>query len=427
MEKVLAEQPSSAVGQVVRTARVARGWTQRQLADRLHCSPSTVSRLETGVRQAVDVSTLRRVAAALRVAPEELGIAATVAGGIQVGDDVRRRQLLSSLAVTAAAAAVPVRPVGAAEGLHLPSVLLVGRLRDAMLGTGPVGTVPPPAGMRAALVRAVKDYDACRYDRLADTLPGVIGAGHALGEVGAVTLAEAYNLVTRIMIKLGDERLGWVAADRARALAETTGAALAAGEAARNLAVLARRAGWHDQAAQVAVSAAEDEMLHGDDPGRSAERGLLVMSAAYTAAHAGDRAGMRELTRQAAAIAAGLGERVLLREHGGGFGPAAVQLHLISAEYTAGDPAAAVAAARALSPRSLPTVERQARYYTDLARAYGMWERRDQCLQALLAAERIAPDETRARPAVREMVSQLLVSGRTSAQLRGLAARCRIR
>ncbi|MFI0371824.1 helix-turn-helix transcriptional regulator [Actinomadura sp. 1N219] len=35
---------------LVRSARVAHGWTQRDLANRLHCSRSTVSRLETGAK-----------------------------------------------------------------------------------------------------------------------------------------------------------------------------------------------------------------------------------------------------------------------------------------------------------------------------------------------------------------------------------------
>ncbi|GGU93806.1 hypothetical protein GCM10010182_06870 [Actinomadura cremea] len=88
------------------------------------------------------------------------------------------------------------------------------------------------------------------------------------------------------MTKLGEDG-GRVGVDRARTLAQSCGAALPAAEAARNLAVLARRAGWHDQAA---------------------------------------------------AIADGLGGRVLLRQHGVGFSAAAVRLHLVSAEHAAGDP-----------------------------------------------------------------------------------------
>ncbi len=71
-------------------------------------------------------------------------------------------------------------------------------------------------------------------------------------------------------------------------------------------------------------------------------------------------------------------------------------------------------------------MERRARYYTDVARTFGQWGRREDCLSTLLAAERQAPEETHARPAVRDLISGLLVSGRTAPELRGLAARCGI-
>ncbi|MER0241190.1 hypothetical protein AAHZ94_03960 [Streptomyces sp. HSW2009] len=44
-------------------------------------------------------------------------------------------------------------------------------------------------------------------------------------------------------------------------------------------------------------------------------------------------------------------------------------------------------------------------------------------VRALLAAEHHAPEETHARPAVKSLVSGLLVAGRTTTELRGLAAR----
>lgn len=132
---------------------------------------------------------------------------------------------------------------------------------------------------------------------------------------------------------------------------------------------------------------------------------------------------MRELTGEAAAIATQLGGTTLLRDHGGGFSPTTVQLHLISAENSVGDPSTALAAAKAVAPQSLPSTERRARYYTDIAAAYGHWGRRDDCMRALLAAEHHAPQETHARPALKSLVSGLLVSGRTTTELRGLAAR----
>ncbi|MFF0206211.1 hypothetical protein [Streptomyces sp. NPDC005017] len=132
---------------------------------------------------------------------------------------------------------------------------------------------------------------------------------------------------------------------------------------------------------------------------------------------------MRELTDEAAVIAAGLGGTTALRDHGGGFSTATVQLHRISAEFSTGDPCAALAAARALPPQSLPSAERRARSYTDVAAALAQRGRRDECMRALPAAEHQAPQETHSRPAVRSFISALLMSGRTTPELRALAAR----
>ncbi len=186
-------------------------------------------------------------------------------------------------------------------------------------------------------------------------------------------LAGIYTLATRMLIKLDDQQLGWMAADRARVIAAGSGNPLIAAEASRNLAVLARKAGWHSQAMSIALTAAAHPGLRGDDERLAAERGLLLQSAAYTAAWNGDTDGMREMTAEAAAIAARLTGPVLLRDHGGGFTPATVQLHRISAEYSTGEPGAAVSAAAQIPPASLPTTERRARYWTDLARAWGQW------------------------------------------------------
>ncbi|GGU41471.1 hypothetical protein GCM10010289_73000 [Streptomyces violascens] len=270
------------------------------------------------------------------------------------------------------------------------------------------------------------DFHTCHYVGLAVRLPRLIRAGHALSSDTERDhldlLGQSYLLATRMLIKLDEQQLGWMAADRARQAAEAAGHPLAVAEAARNLAVLARRAGWEEQALSIALNAADDPGLRASRSG-AAERGLLIQSAAYSAARRGDREGMRELTDEAAAIAKELGGATLLRDHGGGFSTATVQLHRISAEFSTGDPSAALAAARALPPQSLPSVERRARYYTDVAAALAQRGRRDECVRSLLAAEHQAPQETHSRPAVRSLISGLLLSGRTTPELRALAAR----
>jgi hypothetical protein len=287
-----------------------------------------------------------------------------------------------------------------------------------MLGIG--ARLPGAELPDTLLQRAFAAFHACDYTALAVLLPAAIRTGHADGT--STGLTRAYVLATRMLVKLDEQQLGWMAADRARQYAGATGDPMQSAEAARQLAVLARRAGWHDQALSIALAAADNPALHAAGPNGAAQRGLLIQSAAYTAARAGDADGMRDLTAEAAAIAKNLRGTTRLRQHGG-FSPATVQLHLVSAENSTGDPSRALTAAKDLIPRELPTVERQARYYTDVATAYAAWDRRDDCVRALLAAERVAPQETHTRPAVRAMVQGLLVSGRTTTELRGLAAR----
>ena len=188
------------------------------------------------------------------------------------------------------------------------------------------GPAAVPAGwLRTGLAGALTDFQYCRYTRLADGLPRLISGGHAMAaqagddpEASAL-LAGIYTLATRMLIKLDDQQLGWMAADRARVIAAGSGNPLIAAEASRNLAVLARKAGWHSQAMSIALTAAAHPGLRGADQRLAAERGLLLQSAAYTAAWSGDKDGMREMTAEAAAIAARLTGPVLLRDHGGGF------------------------------------------------------------------------------------------------------------
>lgn len=441
---------TAAPGEVVRRTRRTRGMTLAMLGSLTGYSAAQVSRLERGKSAITDVSVLHRFAKALDIPPQALGLAPapdthpdssspqtgpypglpTPTLEIPEGEDgkdpvLRRRQLLANLAVTAAAAmGAPVAGAAPAkaEEAELGETLVAG-LRDAMLGLGRTTPDTPLDLLAEELRRASADFNNCAYSSIALRLPRLISAGHHSISDSFPLLAQAYLLATRILIKLDEPQLGWMAADRARQFASAAGAPVAVAEAARQQAVLARKAGWHDQALTLALNAADDPALRELGNAGIAQRGLLVQCAAYTVAHQRDQAGMRELTSEATAIAKSLGAVTHLRDTNGGFSWATVQLHLISAENTAGDPSAAIAAADALAPQALPTTERRALYFTDRAKAFAQWGRRDECIRALLQAEYWAPQETHARPAVKSLVSGLLLSGRTTPELRGIAAR----
>ncbi|MFB7999720.1 XRE family transcriptional regulator [Streptomyces sp. NPDC056002] len=339
---------------------------------------------------------------------------------------MHRRKLLAGLAATAAA---PLLGSGTAQADEaLLGELLVARLRDAMFGLGAATPVPSSEALSTDFTHVLADFDACRYASLAVRLPRLIRAGHAPSTGSHDTeqsglLAKSYLLATRMLVKMDEQQLGWMAVDCARQLAGAAGDVLAVAESARQVAVLARRAGWHDQALSIALSAADNPDLRGIGRAGTAVRGLLVQSASYTLARRGDRDGMRELTDEAAALARELGGATMLRDHGGGFSPLTVQLHKISAENHAGDPQAALEAARAISLKALPSVERRSRALGDIAVTYDRLGRRCDCVRTLLAAERCAPQETHARPATKSLISSLLASGPTSTELRGLAER----
>ncbi|MFE1476643.1 helix-turn-helix domain-containing protein [Streptomyces cyaneofuscatus] len=444
-------------GELVRQTRQAKGLTLAELGKLTGYSGAQVSRYERGISPMTDVDVLRSFADALELPHQAVGLAPPVPRpevrhgqpigatssfprlpahrvgrpGWEDGEDpVRRRKLLAGLAATAAATAgFPTLGNGTAQADEtLLGELLVARLRDAMLGLGAATAAPSPHALSTDFSRALADFDACRYASLAVRLPRLIRAGHAPSTTGDATekyalLAKSYLLATRMLVKMDEQQLGWMAADRARQLAEAAGDILAVAESARQLAVLARKAGWHDQALSIALSAADHPDLRGIGRAGTALRGLLLQSASYTLARRGDRDGMRELTDEAAAIAEELGGATVLREHGGGFSPLTVQLHRISAENHAGDPQAALNAARTIPLKALPSVERRSRALGDIAVTYDRLGRRNDCVRTLLAAERCAPQETHARPATKSLISSLLVSGPTSTELRGLAER----
>ncbi len=137
-----------------------------------------------------------------------------------------------------------------------------------MLGLPPAATSPAALDLHVELARSAADFHLCRYSGLALRLPRLLNAAHAAPEGPAVggVLAQSYLLATRVLVKLADQQLGWMAADRARQLAEAAGDPLAIAEAARQLAVLAPRAGWNDQAMTIALSAADAPALRGAGP-----------------------------------------------------------------------------------------------------------------------------------------------------------------
>jgi transcriptional regulator with XRE-family HTH domain len=418
-------------GVVLRRARQARGLTQAQAGKLAGYSGATISRFETGDRRLADVEALRRLAAALGITPELFGLApgtggfpggaraaavpggtriATVVTGLPVdGDDVRRRDMITSTAALAGAAALGQAP-GAAAAPGGPA----SSLEDVLYGH--VNAAPVQAGrLAAAITTARGDFRDARYDRVPAVLPQLIAAAQATrdnagageGAKASGLLADAYLLAADFAVEVNDDPLSWMTADRALQAAQASGDPLLIADARRAVATAMRRARHPQRAVGLLLRACRDIEPGADaTPDQLATYGTLLSVAAYTAATAGNRHAATEYMTEAACAARRLGTARSTRQPA--FGPAGLALYQVSVAQVLGDNGTAIEHARAIRPGDIPTSERQGRYWVDVARAWHQWGKPRACYQALLAAERAAPAEVRYRPPVHRMTEDLL-------------------
>lgn len=425
-------------GAIVRLARRAADITLADLGRQVGYTAASLSRMERGKQPMRDVTLLRRLASCLDIPPHLLGLApqttpdnpratrvSTQALFGEEGDDpVRRRELLATLAAatTGVALGQPTARAAGKPSLDGLEDLLLHRQHATVLTSGPT-----PSAATAAVNASRQDFSTCRYDALARALPARIALAQALGASGrpeqaATVVAELYTIATRLCIKLGEDGLAAVTADRALTAALGGADALTVAEAHRMVSSAWRRQGHYARATDVAVTAArrlaEDRAT--DTTERLSVQGNLYATAAYTAAKQGDRHTAHSLVAEAQAVAGQLGHDALMR--GTAFGPSQVRLHQISISHLLGDAGQAIEHARRIDPAALPTSERQARYWIDVARAFGQWGKPDRCYQALLAAEHAAPQEVR-RDSVRTMATALVRHDRSLPGVRAFAHR----
>jgi transcriptional regulator with XRE-family HTH domain/tetratricopeptide (TPR) repeat protein len=435
---------------VLRLARARHRWTQAEVGARFGCSASTVSRYETGERKLTDVPMLRRLADILGLPAEAFGLtpewARPASPGAarrdprvsgdrmpeEVNGTMRRRAFLL---VAGLAGTTVTGTLAAGAGIETdPAAFLARRLQSLLFDTPAAGAVgsPSPAAVRSLLLTAGADFRSCDYVSLATRLPEVVTTAQVLSDTStdppaSVVLAQAYNLVTRALIKLDASGLEWISADRALRAAHYGGDALTMAEAHRLMGSVCRRAGHHDRAVVLTMQAADQLDLSGPRPSAThlARYGLLMCSAAYAYARAGDRDRSLDLLTEAAGTADRLDhdpreQRALA---------ANVLSHRVSAEYVLGNAGIALHHARQATPASFPDTERRARFLVDVALSLAQFDKPAQAYRTLLAAEHAAPGEVRTRATVRRLVGDLMAHRNQAALsgLRDLAARTHVR
>lgn len=407
--------------------REAMGFSQRSLAEHLGVNLSTVQRWESG-ETTPKAATRSRYARALQISTVELvqmlnasSDSGAPAGSLEVapadlvhrspasmndGGDVHRRDFLQGLAGAGLAVAAPILA---------PK------------------TPNPVASLRADVERAMRFEQRAQYAALSASLPGLVTHAHAVAaDTEGKARLEADRLLTSallvqafVLVKHDRPSDATVAATNALTIAEQSTDPVLVGASFRCLSETHMRGGDYDLAADLGIEGATYlERADPISPSATAVRGACLLSAATARARAGDRRGAYELLQAAQVQAERLGTDVVGTVV---FGPTNVAIHHVVFEVELGDPTQALKFANSMrvdEGRGLE--ERRSRYLIDVARAHTARRQDTEALEALLSAEMISPEETRAHRFTHSTLIDLVERrpARMSTALVPLAQRC---
>ncbi|MQY11333.1 hypothetical protein SRB5_14480 [Streptomyces sp. RB5] len=373
---------SQRVGQRVRDARKARGLTQRQLAQRMSCSLSLLTKVESGHAPASPSFT----AAAARALKVRL---AQLTG--QPYEDPQRGRVHATIP-------------------DVQTSMLSWDLPDDTLPVRPYEELAADVATASGLGRKA------RYAKLGVMLPPLLdelsAACHA-AERGAERerlfglLAEAYSGVTAIAYALGLFDLRSQAMDRVRWAARESGDPLRVGRTQWQRSTLFFQAAAYDRGLRLLERVHHDlgeDITHMAPPALSVHGAVHLRSAMF-AARAGNRPTATAHLDAAAETAARLGRDA--NHYGVEFGPANVLMHRLGVAVELGDGPGVVHWTGQRLPADVAPV-RAGRWWIDAAKGWLDYGNQEKSLAALQTARRVSPEQTRNHPQVRETTATLI-------------------
>jgi len=336
-------------------------------------------------------------------------------GDRQEDDPVRRRTFVGLTGATIVSAMLDGVP---GPGAPVDAEPLAPILAGHPDGTASVETAPDIAVLTAAATSARRQYQACRYSELTKHLPGLISRLHAAcvsldGEdrLRAYALsADVHHVAAGLLLKLDDQGLACLAADRSMRAAIASEDPLMVGASARIITHTLMNGGH--LAAAIATASSQATRLDRDVAAHTPESlsvyGSLLLRGAIAAAQHDKRDTALELLTEADDAARQLGADANLRWTA--FGPVNAKMHRVNIAVTLGDAGTAVDVARRIDLSTITVTERKASLLIDTARAFLKWGRHEKAYLALRAAEQTAPEEVAGRPSVHRLIRELLAS-----------------
>jgi hypothetical protein len=280
------------------------------------------------------------------------------------------------------------------------------------------GPVPDIRVLTAAVDNARRQYQECHYSELTNCLPALLTrlhdaclalSGEDRNRAFALS-ADAHHVAAGLLLKLDDQGLAYLAADRSMRAAQASGEPVTVAASARIMTHTLMSGGHLDTAIATASSHAArlDRDLPAPTPDSLSVYGALLLRGSVAAAQLGNRAAAHELLGEAEDAGERLGFDGNLRWTA--FGPTNAKLHRVNIAVTLGDAGTAVDVARRIDPATITVTERRATLLVDTARAFLQWGKHEKAYIALRAAEQTAHEEVAGRPSVHRLIGDLLVS-----------------
>ena len=332
-------------------------------------------------------------------------------------DPVRRRTFVGLTGVSLISAVLGEAAAAGAPAETEPfAAILTGN--PAGVASSEPGSQAGARTLAADVDSARREYQGCRYSELARHLPGLLArldsacemlAGDARGKACELA-ADAYHVAAGLLLKLDDQGLASLAADRSMRAAQASGDPVTIGASAR-IVTHTLMSGGHLPAAVSAASryaAGLDHAVESHTGDSLSVYGALLLRGSVAAAQHGDRATAHELLGEADEAARRLGlDDADANLRWTAFGPANAMLHRVNIAVTLGDAGTAIDVARRVDLSKVAVTERKATLLLDVSRAYLQWGRHEKAYTALRAAEATAHEEVAGRPSVHRLLRDL--------------------
>ena len=420
------------MGLVLRLVRQYAGTSQTQMAIAFGMTQAKVSIIMRDVQHVTALAVFERIADGLNMPGQArviLGLAPAATSprsaplSVEAADreegegQVQRRTFVgltgASLFGAVVASAAPTGPLSTIEAFA--SVLADPRSASSQEAPTDLNA------MNTAVATAKRSYQSCRYTDVIKTLPALLSQvqaacagddrlkGHALS-------AEAHHVAASVLLKLGDQGLALLAAERSMQAALASEDPLTIGSSARIVTHALMRSGHLGAAISAASSHAArlDQAVTTHGPESLSVYGSLLLRGAVAAAQRGDRAVAYGLLAEASDAGRRLGGDGNLRWTA--FGPVNVKLHDVNIAVTLGDAGAAIDTARGIDLSQVTLTERKAGLLIDTARAFLQYGKHKNAYLILQAARDLAPQEIAGRPLVHRVVRDLVTTASPSVQ-----------